>query len=106
MLSPTAILLPSLNRPQRLRETVANIHQNTREPHFILFCVSDKESMDILDELDEWYLDDSNAEDRRYVTRMNKLLKFLDDAKTIFFGSDDGAPGLSGQASTSSGTVS
>jgi hypothetical protein len=88
-LSPTAILVPSLNRPQRLRDTVSNIHANTAEDHVLLFCVSDRESMDILDELDEWYLDDSDVQDRRYVTRMNKLLKYLDDARTIFFGSDD-----------------
>ena len=88
-LLPTAILVPSLNRPHRLRDVVANIHENTPEEHFILFCVSDDESKTILDELDEWYLDDSDCEDRRYVTRMNKLIEHLDDARTVFFGSDD-----------------
>jgi len=88
-LLPTAILVPSLNRPHRLRDAVANIHENTPEEHFILFCVSDDESKTILDELDEWYLDDSDCEDHRYVTRMNKLIAYLDDAKTVFFGSDD-----------------
>jgi len=88
-LLPCAILVPSLDRPQNLRATVANIHENTPESHFILFCVSDQESKDILDELEEWYVDDSDCEDRRYVTRMNKLVKWLDDAKTLFFGSDD-----------------
>ena len=88
-LLPCAILVPSLNRPQNLRATIANIHENTPEAHFILFCVSDQESKDILDELEEWYVDDSDCEDRRYVTRMNKLVKWLDDAKTLFFGSDD-----------------
>lgn len=88
-LLPTAILVPSLDRPHRLRDVVANIHENTPEEHFILFCVSDKESKTILDELDEWYLDDSDAEDHRYVTRMNKLIAYLDDAETVFFGSDD-----------------
>jgi hypothetical protein len=67
----------------------SNIHANTPEAHFILFCVSDQASKDILDELGEWYIDDSDQEDRRYVTRMNKLVKWLDDAKTMFFGSDD-----------------
>jgi len=88
-LLPCAILVPSLNRPQNIRDIVANIHGNTPEEHFILFMVSDPESMTILDELGEWYVDDSDCEDRRYVTRMNKLVKWLDDAKTIFFGSDD-----------------
>lgn len=88
-LLPTAILVPSLDRPQNIRRTVATIHDNTPESHFILWCVSDQASMAILDELEEWYLDDSDDEDRRYVTRMNKLLEHLDDAKTLFFGSDD-----------------
>lgn len=88
-LLPTAILVPSLDRPQFLRRLVANIHEATPEEHFIAFCVSDDESKRILDELNEWYLDDSASEDRRYVTRMNKLVGFLDDAATVFFGSDD-----------------
>lgn len=88
-LLPTAILIPSLNRPQNLRRVVENIREATPEAHFILFCVSDANSRDILDELGEWYLDDSDCEDRRYVTRMNKLIDHIDDAETIFFGSDD-----------------
>lgn len=88
-LLPTAILIPSLDRPQNLRRIVENIHETTPEEHFIVFCVSDDESKTILDDLGEWYLDDSDREDRRYVTRMNTLIKFIDDAKTIFFGSDD-----------------
>ena len=84
-----AILIPSLNRPQRLRATVDLIHKNTSEPHRILFCVSDQESKNILHDLGEWFLDDSADEDRRYVTRMNKLVRHIEDAETIFFGSDD-----------------
>ena len=88
-LLPTAILIPSLNRPQNIERTATSIHDNTPEEHFILWCVSDDESKAVLDGLGEWYLDDSDCEDRRYVTRMNKLLAYLDDAKTVFFGSDD-----------------
>lgn len=88
-LLPCAILVPSLNRSQNLRRTVASIHDNTPEQHFILFMVSDPESMAILDELGEWYIDDSLADDHRYVTRMNELIGYIDDAKTVFFGSDD-----------------
>lgn len=90
-LLPCAILVPSLNRPQNLKRAVENIHEATPESHFILFCVSDIDSMEILDELGEWYLDDSDVDDHRYVTRMNKLVMdgYLDDARTIFFGSDD-----------------
>lgn len=86
---PCAILLPSLGRPQYLRRVADNIHKATPEEHFILFCVSDKESQDILDELGEWYLDDSDSDDHRYVTRMNRLLEHLGDARSLFFGSDD-----------------
>ena len=88
-LSPTAILIPSLDRPQNLERLVENIHAATPEPHLILFAVSDLESMTILDDLDEWYLDDRDWEDRRYVTRMNRLISYIEDAQTIFFGSDD-----------------
>lgn len=85
----TAILIPSLNRPQRLRQTISYLHANTAEPHRLLFCVSDIESKVILSELGEWYLDDSDDPDRRYVTRMNKLVRHIDDADAVFFGSDD-----------------
>lgn len=88
-LLPCAILVPSLNRPQRLREVVANIHDNTPEPHRILFCVGDQESKGILIELGEWFLDDEDDPDKRYVTRMNKLIAHIGHAQTIFFGSDD-----------------
>jgi hypothetical protein len=84
-----AILVPSLNRPQYLERLVENIHAATPEEHRVLFCVSDNESKAILDRLGEWYLDDSDTEDRRYVTRMNKLVRGLIAADTIFFGSDD-----------------
>lgn len=88
-LLPTAILVPSLNRPQNIKRTAESIHRKTPEEHFILWCVSDDESKAVLDELGEWYLDDSDSEDRRYVTRMNRLLEYLDDAETVFFASDD-----------------
>lgn len=88
-LLPCAILIPSLDRPQNLRRTVENIHAATPEAHFIVFCVSDPESKAILDELGEFYVDDSERDDHRYVTRMNTLIHFIDDAKTVFFGSDD-----------------
>ncbi len=84
-----AILIPSLNRPQRLLPTIEAIHANTSESHKIMFCVSDKESMDILDRAGEWFISDEDDPDRRYVTRMNKLVRHLDSAETIFFGSDD-----------------
>ena len=87
-LLPCAILVPSLGRPHRLREAVANIHRNTPEEHHLLFCVGDEESKAVLDELGEWYLDDTDDPDKRYVTRMNKLVREV-DWPSIFFGSDD-----------------
>lgn len=84
-----AILIPSLNRPQRLAETIETIHANTPESHRILLCVSDLASRGILDDLGEWYLNDESSDDHRYVTRMNRLVRFIDDADTVFFGSDD-----------------
>ena len=88
-LAPCAILIPSLNRSQYLRRVVENIHASTPEPHRIRFCVGEPASKAILDELGEWYLDDTDDPDKRYVTRMNKLVRQLDDEQTVFFGSDD-----------------
>jgi len=84
-----AILIPSLDRPQRLAETIETIHRNTPLPHRLLFCVSDEYSMEILTERGEWFLNDADDPDRRYVTRMNKLVRYIGDADTVFFGSDD-----------------
>ncbi len=84
----TAILVPSLNRPQRLAGLIANIHETT-EDFRLYFCVSDPESKRILTEAGEWFLDDSDTDDRRYVTRMNKLVRCLQDEEHLFFGSDD-----------------
>lgn len=88
---PTAILIPSLGRANRLQLVVRNIRETTPEEHLRLFCVCDDESKAALDEIDEWYLDDSDVDDHRYVTRMNRLIYFARDfgAKTVFFGSDD-----------------
>jgi glycosyltransferase involved in cell wall biosynthesis len=86
---PCAILIPSLNRPQRLAETIKQIHTSTPEEHRILFCVSDDESKEILTQAGEAFIDDSHVEDRRYVTRMNKMIHEIGGAKSVFFGSDD-----------------
>jgi hypothetical protein len=88
-LVPTAVLIPSLGRSHRLRTVVQNIRETTPEPHKMMFCVGDPESKAILDELGEWYFDDTDDADKRYVTRMNKLVRGLRGAKTVFFGSDD-----------------
>lgn len=91
---PTAILLPSLGRPQRLAEATKNIHESTDLDHAILWCVGGLQSLRVLEDVQDGdciILDDTDDPDKRYVTRMNKLMvtaaayRF----KTVFFGSDD-----------------
>jgi hypothetical protein len=91
-LLPCVILVPSLGRSQRLREVAQNIHEATPEAHEILFCVGDPESKAVLDEIGERYLDDEGETDKRYVTRMNRLIRVVryeGRGQTVFFGSDD-----------------
>ncbi len=84
-----AVLVPSLDRPHRIISVVAAVRVSTPKPHRLMFCVSDDDSKRILRELDIWFLDDSDCDDRRYVTRMNKLVRYIGDAETVFFGQDD-----------------
>jgi hypothetical protein len=88
---PCAVLLPSLGRPHRLEGAASNIHLNTDLDHEILWCVGGIHSRQILDGLGERYLDDTDDEDKRYVTRMNKLIVWAKEEgfKSAFFGSDD-----------------
>jgi hypothetical protein len=75
-----------------LRGVAENIHSATPEAHDILFCVGDRESKEILDEIGERYVDDEGEEDQRYVTRMNRLIRVVryeGRSRTVFFGSDD-----------------
>lgn len=85
----TAILIPSLNRPHRIRFTAQVAHEATPEDHTIYWMVSDLESISLLNEMGEMYNEDATEDDRRYVTRMNKLVRVLGDEDQIFFGSDD-----------------
>jgi hypothetical protein len=87
---PCAILLPSLGRPQRLADTAKNIHTNTDVDHRIFWCVDGLSSKQNLDAIGEKYIDDSDTDDHRYVTRMNRLCRELPaEFRTVFFGSDD-----------------
>ena len=113
-MSKTAVLVPSLGRPQHVLRTVGNIAQNTPELHTQIWCVSGAEYTDQLDELgflrlgglshtdpSGFYLDDSDDDDKRYVTRMNKLCARVREITglmvagqrtgwdSVFFGSDD-----------------
>ena len=90
-LLPCAILIPSLGRPHRLKDSAENIRLNTDLDHDILWCVNGLRSKGILDGLGERYIDDTDDGDHRYVTRMNKLMTWAisEGFKTVFFGSDD-----------------
>jgi len=90
-----AILIPSLGRPQYVKRVYANIEANTPEPHEQVWCVSgkdyEKELMECKGGNLAWKRDDDD-EDKRYVTRMNKLAAaVLRDGSFdfVFFGSDD-----------------
>lgn len=105
-LGRTAILIPSLGRAQYVKRTVGNIESNTPEPHDQWWCVAGDEydeqlasiahGTDGTDGLQELYwIRDDDDEDRRYVTRMNKLVRHVLDYQNaqkyefLFFGSDD-----------------
>lgn len=85
----TAILVPSLNRPQYLFDLVKNIRDATHEEHRIYFLVGDPASKEVLEAIGGIeVLFDGESADKRYVTRMNKLIKHVVEDE-VFFGSDD-----------------
>jgi glycosyltransferase involved in cell wall biosynthesis len=86
----TAILIPSLNRPQNLEPLLRSIQFATPEDHYVFLMVSDSESIRICRDLGHPYLDDSSNPDKRYVTRNNEMVRHLrPGTKQVFFGSDD-----------------
>ena len=87
-MASTAILIPSLDRPSYLRVVAENIHEATPEDHRIYWCVGDDASRVILEEMGENFLFDGEDPDKRYVTRMNKLINHVEE-DFVFFGSDD-----------------
>ena len=88
MTRSTAILVPSLDRGQYLADVVANIRDTTPEDHRIYFAVGDDLSAGVLREQGQDFLFDKEAGDKRYVTRMNKLVREVVEDE-VFFGSDD-----------------
>lgn len=109
----TAILIPSLGREQYVPQVVGNIEQNTPEPH-TQFWMAAREYAQPLHELGlsaegglraqcppkGFYILDSLDPDKRYVTRMNKLVGAIQRLggveiaiqggfDYVFFGSDD-----------------
>jgi len=89
----TAILIPSLGRSQHVRRTYANIEANTPEPHIQMWCAGEPEYFTEFDQIEDpvSWLNDTDSDDKRYVTRMNKLAKAAVAMKCeyVFFGSDD-----------------
>jgi hypothetical protein len=88
MARSTAILIPSLDRASYLRDVAYNIHDVTHEDHRIYWCVGDDASVGELNDIAEDFLFDGEDPDKRYVTRMNKLIHQIEEDE-IFFGSDD-----------------
>lgn len=84
----TAILIPSLNRASYLSDVAHNIHDVTTEDHRIYWCVGEDDSVGVLNDISEDMLFDGKDPDKRYVTRMNKLIHHVEEDE-IFFGSDD-----------------
>jgi hypothetical protein len=88
MARSTAILIPSLNRPAYIRDVANNIMDVTPEEHSVYWCVGDEASVSELNDVAENVLFDGEDPDKRYVTRMNKLIHQVEEDE-IFFGSDD-----------------
>jgi hypothetical protein len=85
----TAILIPSLNRAQYLADLVQNIRDATHEDHRIYLMVGDPASQEVLERVGGIeVLNDEPSPDKRYVTRMNELIKQVSEDE-VFFGSDD-----------------
>jgi hypothetical protein len=87
-MSSTAILIPSLARASYLSVVIQNIHEATPEDHRIYFAIGDDDSRKVVEEAGERYLWDGEDPDKRYVTRMNKLIHEVVEDE-VFFGSDD-----------------
>jgi glycosyltransferase involved in cell wall biosynthesis len=89
----TTIIIPSLNRPQYIKDTVENIRSVT-EDFFLLYCVSDAASANELIALGVPFIYDCACIqvpcvcDTRYVTRMNKLGRLV-ETEFLFTGTDD-----------------
>ncbi len=89
----TTVIIPSLNRPQYIKDTVENLRGVTKDFE-ILYCVSDQTSAEKLIWLGVPFIYDCHCGgitcdcNTRYVTRMNKLGRLV-DTEFLFTGSDD-----------------
>lgn len=82
----TAILIPTLNRPQYIKALIKNIREVTPEPHEIYFMTSNKETKIIARENGAICFNDVGETD--LITRTNALYR-LTDEPLIYTGSDD-----------------
>lgn len=91
MAGRTAVLIPSLGRAEHARWVHGNIEQNTPEPHEQLWCYSGEDYETELCVPDVPRIRDDELDDKRYVTRMNKLAAWAVERGNdyVFFGSDD-----------------
>jgi len=88
----TAILTPSLGRPQYFRSVVENIERATPEPHTQIWCIGEPGYHLDYPPHSLMVLDDTTDPDKRYVARMNKLAlaaRMVVGVEFIFFGQDD-----------------
>ncbi len=83
-----AILIPTLNRPQKLRSLIDNIHATTKTPHSIYFNLEpeDKISIETVKALNERYI--LNISPNIYVNAINEGYRRTTEPY-IFCGADD-----------------
>lgn len=90
-----AILIPSLGRAQYIGETLKSIEENTPEDHLVFVCATQEYIDAVRGCCDGRLMFDDDDPDKRYVTRMNKLVREVRklsetlDIHDVFFGSDD-----------------
>lgn len=82
---PVGILIPSRHRPHLLRDLVVNIHEVTKQPHTLHFCICDEASARILSDLGEDYMVTSST--ATMVEKINLLYQTTDEA--LFYGGQD-----------------
>lgn len=87
---PTAIYIPSLNRPRGLERVLLNIKISTPEPHMIYVMVSedDLESQNICRKNRVYYWTDVDPETQYFVPRIQRLFEKTSEP-WFFTGSDD-----------------
>jgi glycosyltransferase involved in cell wall biosynthesis len=82
-----AILIPTLNRAERLKAVADNIHKNTKVSHTIYFIIEpeDDASLKVIQEINEWAVYNKETQ---YVGAINTGYRFTKEPY-IFCGSDD-----------------